>query len=267
MNTLPREERWIYDNSAFRLLKTTPNRNDAMPTLDALLDDFRRANSRWIDSWLFQQKPEILDLYPGSEAAEKVVRDLERLATAFPLGEQLAEHFAARLAPLPGATRTTRILEICAGSGWLSRRLAARLERSGCDFEITVSDLCAPRCDVHRIVSCAADATDLPFEDRSFDLLICAQSLHHFAPSALTQVLKEATRVAKVVSIFDIRRTIQGLLFLAAISPFYSREFISDGFTSYRRAYSPEEMRFLISELALPLQVKRFLPIGMLIET
>jgi hypothetical protein len=83
----------------------------------------------------------------------------------------------------------------------------------------------------------------------------------------LALVLKEVVRVGRDISLFDLRRTSYGVAMMGLIAPFYSREFIRDGITSHRRAYSMNEMRFLIEKLDLSLAVRRFLPVGMLVES
>ena len=61
-----------------------------------------------------------------------------------------------------------------------------------------------------RRVNCAlaADALALPFADRSVDIIVCSQLLHHFTEREIATVLRELQRVARVrVIISDLRRS------------------------------------------------------------
>jgi SAM-dependent methyltransferase len=238
-----------------------------MSSIEHRLDQFRLATSGPVDRLVYRQQPELLDLQPGSQGAARVIRDLERFAAVSGLSRQLTNHFLGRLPTAPDA-KPVKILEICAGSGWLSRDLGKHIGRGSLRAEITTTDLSPPagaRPDVSNWQT--ADATELPFADKSFDLVVCAQALHHFDPPTLARVLCEAVRVGQKVSLFDLRRTGYGWIMMALIAPFYSREFIRDGMISHRRAYSLDEMRFLIGDIGVPLAARRFLPVGMLVES
>lgn len=238
-----------------------------MPNLEFQLEQFRSQSFNAIDRLIYRQKQELLDLQPLSVGAAKVIRDLDSFANFSMLSSKLSLHLIAQLPPRVDS-RPIRILEVCAGSGWLSRSLAKKLALRCDHFEITASDLRLPELPPsERVQTHIADATNLPFLDKSFDLVVCAQALHHFAPSILALVLNEAVRVGRGISLFDLRRTSYGVAMMGLIAPFYSREFILDGIVSHRRAYSINEMRFLIKKTELSLAVRKFLPVGMLVES
>ena len=236
-----------------------------------------------IDRLVYRQAQEILDLQPESAEAARVIRDLEHFSTRFGLDQKLGRVIWEKLNPRKNSA--PNLLEVCAGSGWLSRRLLACRPPEFAKANILVTDLSGVaiadglrRSQEHQENSrrraeissnlCwqVADATGLPFDDKQFDLVYCAQALHHFKPSALLLMLLELERVARQVVVFDLRRTAYGFLFVRLFAPFYSREFIHDGVVSHRRAYSLTEMRELIQEADVPIRVRRFLPVGMLLE-
>jgi ubiquinone/menaquinone biosynthesis C-methylase UbiE len=110
--------------------------------------------------------------------------------------EAFATDLAARVAALsPGA-----VLETAAGSGVVTRALAARL---GPDARYVVTDLNQPMLDHaagrqrpdHRITWRRADALDLPFEDASFDA-VCCQFGAMFFPDRIAGY-REARRVLR----------------------------------------------------------------------
>lgn len=103
-----------------------------------------------------------------------------------------AQDLAARVA----ARSPARVLELAAGTGALTRRLAADLPATA---RIVATDLNAPmleqaqRGDAARAVTWQqADALDLPFQAEAFDLVVCQFGLMFFAdrPAALRQALR-----------------------------------------------------------------------------
>jgi ubiquinone/menaquinone biosynthesis C-methylase UbiE len=87
------------------------------------------------------------------------------------------EHYAADLAARVATIGPARVLEIAAGTGVLTRQLAAVLPAS---TSIVSTDLNAPMLDRAGKIGTArpvqwkvADALKLPFEDASFDAVVC----------------------------------------------------------------------------------------------
>ena len=106
-----------------------------------------------------------------------------------------AEDFANRL-----ASRTlSRVLEIAAGTGVVTRRLASVLPE---DVSIVATDLNRPMLDMAAEVGTnrpvewrEADATQLPFEDGEFDAVVCQFGVMFF-PSK-SKAFSEARRVLR----------------------------------------------------------------------
>lgn len=90
----------------------------------------------------------------------------------------LFDSYAADLAARLASLHPTAVLETAAGSGALTRAMAARLPAAA---RITATDLNQPMLDVAaslsandpRISWLACDATVLPFTDASFDAVVC----------------------------------------------------------------------------------------------
>lgn len=88
------------------------------------------------------------------------------------------ESFAADLAERTAALAPSTVVETAAGSGVVTRALAHRL---GADVRLVVTDLNQPMLDYaayrqgadHRISWQQADALELPFDDGSFDAVVC----------------------------------------------------------------------------------------------
>ena len=88
------------------------------------------------------------------------------------------EAYASDLADRVAALSPETILETAAGSGVVTRAVASRMAS---DVHYTVTDLNQPMLDHaakrqgpdERITWCQADALDLPFDDSSFDAIVC----------------------------------------------------------------------------------------------
>jgi ubiquinone/menaquinone biosynthesis C-methylase UbiE len=86
-------------------------------------------------------------------------------------------------------THRSTVLDVGARDGHFSRLLAQRFDG------VTALDLVKPDLDLERVTPVAGDATALPFPDRSFDVVFCAEVLEHI-PS-LEQACRELGRVAR----------------------------------------------------------------------
>ena len=81
-------------------------------------------------------------------------------------------------------------LDVGARDGHFSRLMADRYA------EVTAVDLVAPVIDHPRITCVVANAAKLPFNDRKFDLVFCAEVLEHVPTRSLAQVCRELVRVS-----------------------------------------------------------------------
>jgi len=109
--------------------------------------------------------------------------------------EPYAEDLARRLT----TRRLARVLEIAAGTGVVTRRLASLLPE---DVSIVATDLNKPMLDLAAEVGTArsvewrqADAMQLPFEEGSFDAVVCQFGAMFFPDKA--KAFAEARRVLK----------------------------------------------------------------------
>jgi SAM-dependent methyltransferase len=106
--------------------------------------------------------------------------------------------FASDMANRLSYLQTERLLELAAGTGIVTAALAATLPR----VEITATDLNQPMLDrastkpeLRRVHFRQADALDLPFDDGSFDVVVCQFGVMFFPdkPAAI----REARRVLR----------------------------------------------------------------------
>jgi ubiquinone/menaquinone biosynthesis C-methylase UbiE len=122
--------------------------------------------------------------------------------------------------------RRGRVLDIGTGSG----RLAIELARArGCRFEIVALDISPDMLDMarenarrygveDRIEFVRASADSLPFEDRSFDLVISYASLHHWLhPETVFNEIARVTQKGGHVIVRDNRRVYQSPFWKTAV--------------------------------------------------
>jgi ubiquinone/menaquinone biosynthesis C-methylase UbiE len=109
------------------------------------------------------------------------------------------EPYAGDLAARAEALRPGRVLEIAAGTGVVTRRLARLLPT---DVEIVATDLNVPMLDQATAMGTTrpvqwrqADAMQLPFDDASFDLVVCQHGVMFFPDRH--KAYMEARRVLK----------------------------------------------------------------------
>lgn len=92
------------------------------------------------------------------------------------------------------------------------------------------------------------DALSLPFQDDSFDVVLCSLFVHHLEPEQIQQFAHEALRVARLAFLInDLRRSYTHLALVYAGQPlFRSRVTRHDTVASVRRAYTPSELRDIL---------------------
>lgn len=135
----------------------------------------------------------------------------------------LFDPYAADMAAQLAALNPTDILETAAGSGALTRAMAARLPKTA---RITATDLNQPMLDVAsalspgdpRITWAACDATNLPYPNASFDAVICQFGVMFFPDKP--KAFAEAARVLRKggTFIFNVWDRIAANDFVATIT-------------------------------------------------
>lgn len=221
-------------------------------------------DASWLDRRLQTDRLEYLDRDDVDERVKRqVIRSLDWMGRLLRDHERIADRALRLVADIPAPN----ILELGAGHGALSRAVLAQQP----DARVTVTDIdpalvaalaagdlgAHPRAEIRRL-----DATDIDAADRSFDLALFALAFHHLPPAAAAQLLAEATRVADVVVVCDLRRPPAPvhLLRLAAFLPFaLVLPFAHDGLISSLRAYSPAAFRTLAAHAdpAITVDVQR----------
>jgi SAM-dependent methyltransferase len=194
-----------------------------------------------------------------------VVRSLENIARANRWfgGARAVRYGLARV--LDGVSRAglLTLLDIGTGAGdlpgdavrWGARRgwrlVPVGLERS----RVAAALACAAGC------PCAvADAGAAPFGDKSVDLVLVSQVLHHLAPASAVRLLRDCDRLARIgVVVADLRRArLAGPLFrLGGRLLRFDPVTLVDGVTSIHRGYEIGELHALLARAGLRGRVAR----------
>jgi SAM-dependent methyltransferase len=93
--------------------------------------------------------------------------------------------------------------------------------------------------------SICADGLRLPFADKSVDIVMCSQVLHHFAGKKALTLLREMDRVARIrVIVSDLRRSwiAAAGLWLASFPLRFHAVSRHDGVVSVMRGFTVEEL-------------------------
>lgn len=104
---------------------------------------------------------------------------------------------------------------------------------------------------VPTVVGCAGT---LPLRDRSVDLVLVSQVIHHLAEPAAIQLLAETRRVAShAVIVCDLRRArfAEAGFWLGSRVLMFDPATRADGITSIRRGYSARELKALMDKAGL----------------
>ena len=157
--------------------------------------------------------------------------------------------------------REVRVLELASGAGGLAFALAETAEQKNLDVRITASDIVPAFIEEGNGIAAkkklavsfrllnAFAMTELEISE--FDIVVMAQSLHHFTPGQLAVIIAQSARHAKTafVGIDGYRSMLLagGVPLIASLQGIGS--FTLDGLTSARKFYSELELD-MIAELA-----------------
>jgi 2-polyprenyl-3-methyl-5-hydroxy-6-metoxy-1,4-benzoquinol methylase len=122
---------------------------------------------------------------------------------------ELEDVFTEALAAHPRQLLT--LLDVGTGLGDIPARVRERAARRGISVQtvgLDTSNVLAVAAHADALPIVRADALALPMANRSVDIVMCSQVLHHFRGDDGARLLRELDRVARVrVVVSDIRRT------------------------------------------------------------
>jgi len=178
-------------------------------------------------------------------------------------GARIVEREVASLVAATPGPGPLSLLDVATGSADIPLRLARRVVREGKSLLPIGLDSNPQVLDASRLWQrgqtgaarlVRADARCLPWADRSIDVVICSNFLHHLDPAGALSALAEMRRVARIgIVISDLRRTraAWGLVWLATHLTTRNRLTRHDGPLSVERAFTVDELRALAGEAGL----------------
>ena len=194
--------------------------------------------------------PELLDTDDGTPAeVADSLSDLRRVNEWFggtATTQSMIEHVAKQL-----NVRSLSLLEVAAGSGDVPRTVSSRMKNRGLQLEVSLLDRVPSHlANVNGGRSVIGDALSLPFADSSFDLISCGLFAHHLSPEQLVQFVREGLRVCRVAVLINdlVRHPLHLALIYAGMPLYRSRLTRHDAPASVRQAFTPDEMRELLTQ-------------------
>lgn len=161
------------------------------------------------------------------------------------------------------------VLDVGAGAGDVARLLSFSLARAGHPAWLLACDLqwrhlvAGRKLARDTFPSLCADAFVLPFPEKSVDWVVSTLFLHHFSPDENTRLLASFGRVSRRgFALLDLSRHVFPLAFVSIAGRllFKTRVSVSDGISSVRQAYTPEEARQMAEEAVPGARVDRVFP-------
>ncbi len=155
-----------------------------------------------------------------------------------------------------------KVLDVATGSADIPASIVKWARKLGIQIEMTAVDnnpiavreavaftYCYPE-----ITVAVADGFSLPFNDGSFDIVMCTKTLHHFNEEDTVRLLKEISRVAAHGYIVtDIRRSWVAWALITVLTRIFTRNRLTrhDGPLSVLRSYTVSEQEALAERAGL----------------
>jgi len=210
--------------------------------------------------------PELLDLPPENYSQAELRGSLAdiRMVNRF-LGDNRAilRFFSALVAGISAsADRPVRVLDVATGSADIPVAIVKWARTRGINIAVTAVDANPETVRVAaaftwaypEITVAVADGFSLPFGKGSFDIVLCAKTLHHFSEEDTVRWLKELYRVAAAgYIIMDLRRSWVAWALITILTRIFSRNRLTryDGPLSVLRSYTDAELKALADKAGL----------------
>jgi SAM-dependent methyltransferase len=213
--------------------------------------------------------PELLDDDLGTpEEIAASLADLRAINSRFG-GTSTTASLLRRVAARNGS-RNLSVLDVAAGSGELLLAVQRRLSIDGIKLSVTLLDRMPSHLNGIRVPAVCGDALRLPFADKAFDVVSCSLFTHHLEPAQVRPFVEEGLRVCRQAVLINdlIRSRVHLWLVYASLPLFRSRLTRHDAPASVRNAYSTQEIRRLLQDVAPgPVEISRhfFFRMGVLV--
>lgn len=112
----------------------------------------------------------------------------------------------------------------------------------------------------HGVPTAVADAGMPPFRDGAVDVVMLSQVAHHFTARSIVQLARTCDRIARIgVVIADLRRShfAAAGFWIGAHALGFDRVTRTDGITSVRRGFTPDELHRILADAGVTARVER----------
>lgn len=155
------------------------------------------------------------------------------------------------------------VLDAGAGMGDVTRFVKRRAARRGIELRAVALDrlgIAARLARASGLRSVVADAGALPIADRSVDVVLACQFLHHFDRASAAALIRRFTKVARLgVVIADLRRSriAAAGIWCAALALGFHPVSRRDGVLSIKRGFTTDELTALLRSVGVAAVVHR----------
>jgi len=210
--------------------------------------------------------PELIDLPPENYSQSEFSGGLADIRTVNRfLGDYHAviKYFKVLVSGIEASPdRPIRVLDVATGSADIPASIVKWARKQGIQIEVTaidnnpiaVQEAAAFTRGYPEITVAAADGFSLPFEDGSFDIVLCCKTLHHFPAEDTVRLLREVNRAAAAgYLIMDLRRSWVAWALITVLTRIFSRNRLTqhDGPMSVLRSYTVPELDALAGKAGL----------------
>ncbi len=220
-----------------------------------------RAVRRWPN-----RPPELFDGVAGDPAtAAASLKDITK-ANRFLGGTAAALRRLEEFFGDAGRGATLTLLDVGTGCGDIPRAAARRAARAGIGLRLlglerhpTAARMARGPAGGGAMAVFRGDARSLPLRDRSVDLVLCSQLLHHYAGEDVRRIIAELERVARVgVVIADLRPSALAAagLWVASFPLRFDPVSRRDGVTSVWRGFTPRALERACAEAGVAARVR-----------
>lgn len=183
------------------------------------------------------------------EVMTRSMRDVERANHIFGGMRAALAELEPTFSELPASAT---MLDVGTGAGDIAESARASAASHGVALKTIGFDSSEALLSGHRARNdcvVVGKALQLPFANRSVDIIMCSQLLHHFPESDAVELIREMNRVARIrVVISDLRRSwmAAGGLWLASFVLGFHSVSRHDGVVSIMRGFLPRELAALV---------------------
>jgi SAM-dependent methyltransferase len=155
-----------------------------------------------------------------------------------------------------------RVLDLATGSADIPQAIVDWARKRSLPIRVTALDANPQTVEVARQRSndypelelIVGDALNLPFPEKSFDIVLCSKTIHHFREDQVVRLLQEAARVARRgYIVMDLRRSWIAYLLIRLLTRLCTGNRLTryDGPLSVLRAFTPAELAALARSAGL----------------